>query len=515
MTIFKKKKYFIFVTWLAFLSLSIYFGVRVYVYILASQGTANNIFAALLILAEGHSVLHSLGYLYGIMRLKKNKKYFKRQEIDKNNPPLVTILVPGRNEPIHVLETTFISLSSLNYKNKKIVFLDGSDDEFSKKNQALAKKYKINRFAPTEIPRSKAAIVNQYLSKIDSEYLVIFDADQNPMPEFLNSIVPLIEKSKNIAYVQTPQLYSNLGVSPIAKGAAMQQSIFFESICEAKGNDNSMFCCGTNFIMRTKALREVGGFDENSVTEDFSTSIKIHSLGYRSIYYNHVRAFGMAPESLPTYFKQQFRWASGTLGAVRSIIILAIHRKLNLHFVQLWEYLLSGTYYLAGWSFLILMLAPSLFLLFNIPTYFSNPYFYIFSFLPYYILTFFTFYATMKERHYHFRDIFTGMTINYINFPILIKASIAALLNIKLKFQITTKGKSESVPLIKLWPWILMIIINTSAIISGFLRLSENPYAMIINIIWCTYHLIILMQIFKLNRKPDIKKLNILNYTKI
>jgi cellulose synthase (UDP-forming) len=121
----------------------------------------------------------------------------------------------------------------------------------------------------------------------------------------------------------------------------------------------------------------------------------------------------------------------------------------------------------------------------------------------------------MKDRHYRFKDVFVGMTINYINFPILIKASIAALLNIKLKFQITAKGKSESVPLITLWPWMLMIAINAAAIISGFLRFSENHYAMTINIIWCTYHLIILVQIFKLNKKPDIKKLNILNYTKL
>src|SRR5437764_501255 len=98
---------------------------------------------------------------------------------------------------------------------------------------------------------------------------LVFDADQNPTPSFLKETVSLIERDPKIAFVQTPQFYSNMDVSHLAKAAAVQQSIFFENICQAKESVDAMFCCGTNFLMRKSALWEAGGFDETSITEDF------------------------------------------------------------------------------------------------------------------------------------------------------------------------------------------------------------------------------------------------------
>ena len=76
--------------------------------------------------------------------------------------------------------------------------------------------------------------------------------------------VGLAEYSKKIGFVQTPQLYSNLNVSPIARGAALQQSIFYENVCESKGKSGAMFCCGTNFLMRTDVLKKVGKVSNES-----------------------------------------------------------------------------------------------------------------------------------------------------------------------------------------------------------------------------------------------------------
>lgn len=500
--------------WLSFISLFFYFILRIYVYYNANLNFVNAVFGFILLLAETHSILQSLGFLSRIIRLKKpDANRYYRAKLDTNNLPSIAVLVPARNEPLKVLEATFICLASLNYNNKKLYFLDGSDHELLEANRALALKYGLEHFVPNVPSKNKAEIINKILPKIDSKYIVIFDADQNPMPTFLLEVTALIEYSKKIAFVQTPQLYTNIDVSPIAKGAALQQSIFFENICEGKGASNSMFCCGTNFIMQTAILKKVGGFDDKSVTEDFATSVKIHALGYKSIYYKHVRVFGMAPENLAAYFKQQYRWSGGTVGVIRKLLPLIYNGQIKLSLMQIWEYFLSATYYFTGWSFFILTMCPALYLLFNIPSYFANPYFYLATFIPYYILTLITFYATMKKRNYKVTDIFIGTIMSSLSFPILMQSTLSALFNKKMTFQITNKGKGEKIPLLLLWPWIFVIMINAAAIVNGLIRFSENYYAIGINIFWCSYHLILLLSIFKLNQEAKIKEKNILNYT--
>ncbi|MCX6795158.1 MAG: glycosyltransferase [Candidatus Falkowbacteria bacterium] len=510
----KRKPIFLLLLFLSFVGLVFYFAVRLYIFFANHHGILNITISLFLLLSESHSILHSLGFILGLIRLrKKGVNYHRRAKLDLNNLPSVSILVPARNEPLEVLELTFISLVSLDYQNKKLVFLDGSDHEYKKANSELAKKYNIDYFYPLTPPRSKAEIINQYLPQVTSKYLSVFDADQNPLPEFLSDTVSLLEHSKKIAFVQTPQLYSNLHVSPIARGAALQQSIFYENVCEAKGESGAMFCCGTNFLMQTVVLKKVGGFDENSVTEDFATSVKIHSLGYRSIYYNHVRVFGMAPETFPAYLKQQFRWSAGSVGVLRRIFLDSIHGKLHLNIAQKWEYFLSATYYFVGWSFLVLMLCPILFLLFKIPSYFANPYLYLGTFIPYYTLTLLTFYATMKKRHYQLKDVFSGIIMGSLSYPALIQSSTAAIFGRKSTFVVTDKRGTGNLSFWKLWPWTVMIALNIAAITNGLFHLSENYYAIGINILWCTYHALLLSRVFKLNRRPQAEKNQVLNYT--
>lgn len=491
-------------SYIAALSLGFYLLARAYFLFVGNSHTVLNfLFALLLFSAEVHSILHSLGFISSLNRLKKpGATYQRKAQLDQKNLPSVTILIAARNEPLEVLEPTFVALAALNYTNKKKVFLDGSDPEYQTANQALAQKYGLEYFQPKTPPRSKAEIINAYLPQINSQYLSVFDADQAPLAEFLQETVSVAEYSKNIAFIQTPQLYTNYSASPIARGATLQQSIFFESICEAKGRSNAMFCCGTNFLMRTAVLKEVGGFDEKSVTEDFSTSVMIHSLGLRSVYYNHVRVFGMAPATLPAYLKQQFRWASGTVGVLRRLIIARLKSQIHFTKIQSWEYLLSATYYFTGWSFLIMMLCPILYLIFGVPSYFANPYVYLGSFLPYYFLTVMTFYATMKKRHYQGNDIFIGMIMSSLGFPISIKASLYAIFGLPVKFQITDKSGTGRLAFWQLWPWTLMLVLNALAIIIGIINFSNNKYAIAINIAWCLYHSFILSHIYHLNKSP-------------
>ena len=50
-----------------------------------------------------------------------------------------------------------------------------------------------------------------------------------------------------------------------------------------------------------------------SVTEDMATAMRLHGLGWRSVYHHEILARGLAPEDLGTMLQQRLRWAQGTL----------------------------------------------------------------------------------------------------------------------------------------------------------------------------------------------------------
>lgn len=508
----KEKKLFMELLDLAFiLSLAggtVYLFVRVFSIAFSFQYTIISlIFAVLFLAGEFFVILHAFGFVINNINLSKKEIYHNIKSIKENEWPSVAVVMPARNEPVDVVEKTIATLKFLDYPNKKIYFIEDSTQEsFIEEDKKLIEKYNINVFRPKNINGGKAAIINEFLKIADEKYIAIFDADQNPVSSFLKETVSMAEYDEKIAFVQTPQFYSNITASRIARSASMQQSIFFESISEAKAMSNAMFCCGTNVLIKKDLLMQAGGFDENSVTEDFSTSVNLHALGYYSVYYNHVRAFGMAPEDLPSYLKQQVRWSMGTTGAFLRITKYFFKKPSLMSLRQWWEYFLSSTYYFIGWSFLILMLCPIIFLFFNLPTYFITPSFYIFIFVPYYVAMSAVFYGTMKKRNYKLKEVYYGSMLTSLIFPVLIVSTIKGLIVKKFSFFVTPKnGAKNSLDFLALWPWTLAIILNALAITAGIFRIYSNPLGISINIFWCLYHIFFLSHIYYFNSNVKVK----------
>lgn len=275
---------------LSLIAILVYIIARLVLFLFAEYTLIEKCFSLLLILGESFVLFHALGYVVNILRVsRKRGEKLTEQKISvgesKEEPP-VAVLVAARHEPKEVLENTFIALNAMNYKNKSLYFLDDSSDEkYKKEAEELSRNYNLVLFRRDKRHGAKAGIINDCLKDLTEKYMVIFDADQNPLPEFLNVLIPIMEKDEQLAFIQTPQFYSNIEEGRVARGAGFQQAVFYEYICESKSSQGAMFCCGTNIIFRRQALLDVGGLDESTVTEDFATSVKLHIQGWKSLYY--------------------------------------------------------------------------------------------------------------------------------------------------------------------------------------------------------------------------------------
>ncbi|MCG6894163.1 MAG: glycosyltransferase [Desulfobacteraceae bacterium] len=521
------------------LSIFLYLMVRTVLFFAAPYHWYEKIVAFGLLAAETFILLHGFGYflnLLHILRRSPNRPVHSGQLPALTDYPPVAIIVSSFKEPIGVVQDTLTCFYNLTYPNKHLFFLDdtrydlpGQDTEqmaaYRKSVDDMCRRIGVNLFR-RKWHGAKAGMINDFLDFIAGrhregfdfqafsdipreemeKYIIVFDADMNPFPDFVEQLVAIMEANPKLAFVQTPQYYSNFEHNRVARASGLQQAVFYEYICEGKSLQDAMFCCGTNVIFRREALEDIGGFDESSVTEDFATSLKFHGKGWSSAYLNRVCAFGMGPEDLGGYFKQQFRWALGTVGLFRTILTAFLRNPGQLKPAKWWEYFLSGTHYFVGWVFFMLALCPILYLFANVPAFFARPEIYFMFFIPYLLLSMAVFLGTLHQRGYRFTDLFQGIVLNAITFPVFMKASLLAMIGVRGTFGITPKGQSLALPLGGLVPQIALAAASFAAIVWGLHRLvfeGSPAAAIVVNCLWCLYHFIILSCVLYFNHPEE------------
>lgn len=481
---------------------TVYMLLRTVLVAMADCSFIEKVFGVLFFMAEFFVVIHAFGFFFGIYRLNA-KKLSEPKQVELKEFPEVAILIPARHEPAAVLENTVLSCYNLAYPCKKIYILDDSSiDTYKKEAEEIANKYNCELFRRQDRHGAKAGVINDCMKNLTAKYIAVFDVDQNPMGGFLMKTISILEANEKLALVQTPQYYSNSAYNKVAMGANMQQAAFYETVCEAKSNNDAMMCCGTNVVLRKAALDDVGGFDETTVTEDFATAFLLHTKGWKTLYYNHVNTFGLGPEDLGAYLAQQHRWAMGNIAVLKKVTKRALVNPGALSGLQWWEYFVTSSYYLVGWAFLFLILCPVLYIFFDIPSFFMNPVVYVFSFVPYMLLSSYLFYFSMHRRHYGIKDTFRGQLLFFLSLPTYARGAFLGLFGIKRGFAVTAKGGSKKVSYFRLLPQLFLWAVSLMAVTWALNRfMYDHSPAVMVNVIWVMYHLILLSSVFYFNEE--------------
>ena len=70
-------------------------------------------------------------------------------------------------------------------------------------------------------------------------------------------------------------------------------------------------CTGTNFLVRSRALVEVGGSPTWTLTEDFALGMELKKSGWHCRYVQEYLAIGEAPDAVRNCYQQRSRWCKG------------------------------------------------------------------------------------------------------------------------------------------------------------------------------------------------------------
>ncbi len=403
-----------------------------------------------------------------IKKVNRSKKFL----------PTVDIFITVAGEPVEIVKQTINKVLNMNYPKSFIYILNDSlvaKKENWREYEYLAEEMGVFCITRTVSGGAKAGNINHALKITTGKLIAIFDADMQPRPNFLSRLIPYF-RNKKVGFVQTPQYYKNWQNNLVSSGAWAQQEFFFGPIMKGKEKSNSAFICGTNFLIRRTALLEAGGMQENNIAEDFLTSLFVHNNGWLSYYVNEVLSEGLAPEDMLSYFKQQLRWARGSLEIVFTRNNPLFKKRLSWH--QRIEYLSSSLYYFNGIIVLIDIVMPLLFLFFGIrPVAASSTSFALF-FVPFIFLNLYSLRMASADR-----ISFQALSFTQSSWTLQILALKSILLKQKMKFEVTSKRALTGNYINLAYPHITYIVLAFMGSITAVLREGINP-SVITNIAW-------------------------------
>lgn len=390
----------------------------------------------------------------------------------------VDVFIPVAGEPVEIIEETIKGAVAMDYPHQTFVLDDGQ----SKEVEALAKKYGTQYITRTNREFAKSGNMNHGLQFSQAEFFVIFDADQVPKRNFLVQLLPFMANPE-IAMVQSPQHYKNTHEF-IAHGTAQAQDIFYRHVCPAKNVTNSAFCVGTNVIFRRKAIDQINGIAQVGHSEDIWTSYLLHEHGWKTLFVNEILAVGMAPSTIASFFKQQLRWSKGGLS------MMFLHNPLlskHLTIDQKLHYFSANFFYLCGFTILMYILFPLIYLLFGIKSLETeNGLMWLIHYLPffglYYGLTW------LLVGRLHISTIATAMASFY---PYIL-ASITVIFGTKLRWIATTTNTKGAFDLQWIWPHVFLIILTVFALIIGWYD-PVNFWSTFYNSIWALFNMYLLI----------------------
>ncbi len=237
--------------------------------------------------------------------------------------PMVTVQLPIYNEK-YVVGRLLDAVTQFDYPKEKleIQVLDDSTDETTEiilrkieSFSSLGLNFKLihreNRIG------YKAGALDHGFHIASGEFIVIFDADFIPSPDFLKKTLPYFANEK-IGVVQTRWGHINKEYSLLTKLQAFGLDAHFSIEQSARSAAGSFINFnGTCGVWRKKCIADAGGWSNDTLTEDLDLSYRAQLNGWKFQYLEEVETKGELPVIMPAIKSQQYRWNKGAAETAR------------------------------------------------------------------------------------------------------------------------------------------------------------------------------------------------------
>lgn len=309
----------------------------------------------------GFEALPLVGLAVRLVTLWNIDSRAPRQVTEPEEGRHVAVLIPTYNEPVEVIGPTIAAACNLEPAHETWVLDDGDREWVAELCRAYGARY-VRRQVHDH---AKAGNMNNALDLMAREaaegapeidVIAVLDCDHVPLPHFLTATLGWFDDPE-VALVQGPQEFYNAGAFD-DDGVTGEQGLFFHVLMAARNSDGAgPFWCGSTSLLRTRALREVGGVATDTIVEDMHTTLRLLRQGWKTVYHHQSLAVGLAPATPEQYLLQRRRWGMGAMQVLAHERLWAAKRWLSLR--NYYEYLSGTLWWLEGVGTIAVFAVPT------------------------------------------------------------------------------------------------------------------------------------------------------------
>lgn len=250
-------------------------------------------------------IVLSISKLLNRLNRKKKTEAYHRLQLEQ---PLVSIIVPGKNEGKHIYKLVK-SLKEQTYKSIEIIVVDdGSTDDTPIICRDLQKHGYIDFFARNEFRGGKASAANFALRFTTGSIIIHLDADCSYDRDAIEKIILPFYEDERIGAVGGNVMVRNYRQS---LATTLQAIEYYDTISIGRIVSSYLgiyrIISGAFGAFRTDVIHKINGWDIGPGL-DGDISVKIRKIGYKVKFANEAVCLTNAPDTFKKLTKQRLRW---------------------------------------------------------------------------------------------------------------------------------------------------------------------------------------------------------------
>jgi len=233
-------------------------------------------------------------------------------------PPIVTVQLPVFNER-YVVVRLIDAVAGMDWPRDRlrIQVLDDSTDDTTEMAEEAAARWRARGVDVSVLHRTdrtgfKAGALEAGLASAAGDFVAVFDADFLPPADFLRRLMPHFREG--VGMVQARWGHVNDDYSLLTRAQAVLLDGHFVVEHTARNRSGRFFNFnGTAGVWRIDCIREAGGWQHDTLTEDLDLSYRAQLAGWEFTYLPELLAPAELPVTLAAFKSQQHRWAKGSI----------------------------------------------------------------------------------------------------------------------------------------------------------------------------------------------------------
>ncbi|MCW2755337.1 MAG: hypothetical protein JWQ32_2748 [Marmoricola sp.] len=401
----------------------------------------------------------------------------------------VAVLIPTYDELAEVIAPTIAAAVALEPAHETWVLDDGDRPWVAE----ICRTYGARYVCRPVHDHAKAGNLNHALALIadeaaagaeDIDLLAVLDCDHVPLEGFLTSTLGWFADPR-IGLVQGPQSFYNAGAFD-DDGINGEQGLFFNVRMAARNHPEAgPFWCGSTAVVRTAALREIGGVATDTVVADMHTTLALIRAGWRTAYHHQTLAVGLAPSTAEQYLLQRRRWG---LGAMQVLVKEGLWgAKRGMSWRNYYEYLSGSLWWLEGAATVLVLMVPVALLLTGAQTSTAPP----LTFAAVFSATFAIRLWGTKRFYRHQLSWTTALALRMVRIPVGLSCAWWLLTRRSPQLQVTPKAgsavrtKSRVPRVLEVLLAVLVAVLGYAAVgLAGLVPWRATPGATVASGIW-------------------------------